>query len=57
MFRLEINDVPVKLAVHPLNDERIAPTASGRAHERASIAALRLLLESEQEGSPSKASP
>jgi hypothetical protein len=57
VFRLEIDDVMVKLAVHPLNDERVAPGGPGRAHhERASLPALRQLLQAELDQPPETSS-
>jgi len=47
IFRLDRDDTPVNLAVHPFNDERIATTASGRPVERISISGLQQLLETE----------
>lgn len=48
IFRLDWDDTPLNLAVHPFNDERIATTATGRPVERASISGLQKLLEAEE---------
>lgn len=59
IFRLEWDDTPINLAVHPFNDERIATTTSGRPVERASLSGLQQLLEAEdteQQASSSQAS-
>lgn len=47
IFRLEWDDTPINLAVHPFNDERIATTTSGRPVERTSLSGLQQLLEAE----------
>lgn len=46
VFRMDWEDIPLSLAVHPLNDERNT-TGAGRPADRASAAALQQLLDAE----------
>ena len=50
VFRLDWDDTPLNLAVHPFNDERIATTTSGRPVERITLSGLRQLLEADHPG-------
>jgi hypothetical protein len=49
VFTLDWDGTALNLAVHPFKDERIATSASGRPLERASLAALQLLLAAEDQ--------
>lgn len=47
IFRLDWEGIPLSLAVHPLNDERISGAKPGRAAERASAIALQQMLDAD----------